>query len=427
MEGPSHSGHLRGAFYTVLSETPSPDEGEIQKPHMTEKPIKLLLIEDNPYDVSLVLEMVEQSDGLFELQTSETLSAALDLLTEGSFDCILLDLTLPDSQGIGTLTTICAHAPNVPVFVLTGSDDQALAVSALEHGAQEYLVKGQFQVENLGRNLRYGMARYKHLSEQKETEKEAPLATIIGVVGAKGGCGTSTIAVHLALELRRQTAQKVLLADLDLNGGIVGFVMKVAHPHSLTDFLLNLRRLDATLYQSLVWKHPSGVDVIQSPGSRGLGSELQDEPVHQLLHFSRPLYSWIVLDMGRLNAVSINLIGAVGELLVVTTPDILGLYETRRIVEKLRGVGRTKHIKLIMNRASKADVQELQETVGMPVHTFCPDSPRELRDAYQAGTLLPAGSPIRTQLASIATELTGIESAKTPKRSFLGLLRRVES
>jgi pilus assembly protein CpaE len=214
-----------------------------------------------------------------------------------------------------------------------------------------------------------------------------------------------------------------LLADLDVNGGIVGFVMKVAHLHSLTDFLLSLKRLDATLYQSLVWKHPSGVDVIQSPGSRSLGTELEDEPVRQLLHASRSLYSWIVVDMGRLNAVSIKLIDDIGELLLVTTPDILGLYETRRIVEKLRGVGRTSHIKLIMNRGSKADVQDLKETVGMPLHTFCPDSPRELQDVYQSGTLLPAGSPIRTQLANLASELTGIESAKAPKRGFLGLRR----
>jgi Flp pilus assembly CpaE family ATPase len=395
---------------------------------MTEKSIKLLLVEDNPGDARLVREMVKQSDILFELQTSETLSGALALLTEGGFDSILLDLSLPDSRGIETLTAIRAHAPNVPVFVLTGSDDQALAVSALEHGAQDYLVKGQFTLESLSRNLRYGMARYKHVSEQKEGEKSTPLATIIGVVGAKGGCGASTIAVHLALELRRQTAQEVLLADLDVNGGTIGFVMQVARPYSMTHFLLNLSRMDATLYQSLVGKHASGVDVLQSPGSKGLGTQQEDEPVRQLLRFSRPLYSWIVIDMGRLNAISINLIADVGELLLVTTADILALYETRRIVEKLRELGRTKHLKLIMNRTSRTDVQvqELEKSIGVPVRAFCPDAPHQLRGAYEAGTLLPDGSPVRTQLASVAKELTGtgIESAQPLKRSFLGLRRR---
>jgi Flp pilus assembly CpaE family ATPase len=395
---------------------------------MRDRPIKLLLVEDNPGDYRLVLEMVHQSDVAFDLQHSETLSGALGQLAQSSFDAILLDLSLPDSTGIRTLTTIRAQAPNVPVFVLTGSDDRELAVSALEHGAQDYLVKGQFNLKTLGRNLQYGMARYKHVSDQKEAEKSTPLATIIGVVGAKGGCGVSTIAVHLALELQRQTTGKVLLADLDPNGGTIGFVSKVANPHGMADFVGNLYRLDAMLFQSLVWKHPSGVDVIQSPGFTGLGNPLQEQPVRQVLQLARPLYSWIVLDLGRINALSSKLVSDVGELVLVSTADILGLYEVRRLAEKLRGLGRTEHLKLIINRTYKSDarLEELHESIGMPID-LCPDSTRELLDAYEAGTLLPAGSPIRTSLANVVTAFTGIEAAKPSKRNFLGLRRRAAS
>src|SRR6202050_3190266 len=156
---------------------------------------------------------------VFEIKTAGSLMDALDLLGNGGFDVILLDLSLPDSDGIGTLTTIRVHAPNVPVLVLTGSDNEALANSALQHGAQDYIVKGQFDGPSLGRALRYAVTRSRQASGHGGDEASTPRAKVIGVLGAKGGTGASTTSVHLALETRRLTGQEVLLMDLDVIGG----------------------------------------------------------------------------------------------------------------------------------------------------------------------------------------------------------------
>jgi PAS domain S-box-containing protein len=122
--------------------------------------IHVLLVEDNPGDARLFLELVRDTGaGRLKLEHVNRLSTALDRLSNGHFDVMLLDLSLPDEQGLNTLTRAHAHAPNVPIVVLTGLDDEALAVKAVRAGAQDYLVKGRVDGDLLVRSLRYATER----------------------------------------------------------------------------------------------------------------------------------------------------------------------------------------------------------------------------------------------------------------------------
>ena len=392
---------------------------------MNNRVLKVLLVEDNAVSAQLVKAMLGRAEASqFEVQTADTLMGALDLLGPGGFDVILLDLSLPDSDGLGTLTTIRVHAPNIPVLVLTGSDNESLANSALQHGAQDYIVKGQFDGNSLGRALRYAVTRHKQAADNPQDETMAPRGKIIGVIGAKGGSGGSTIAAHLALETRKHTGEEVLLLDLDVSGATIGFLMKVDHPYTLLDASLNLHRLDAALWQSLVWKHSSGLDVLQSPGASRFGEQLRDERVRHLLRLAQSRYAWIVVDMGRFNELTINLIGEMNQLLLVATGDVPALYEAKRIVQKLGELGYPPfQTKIILNRASRTDIDvpELEKTFGLPINTFCPEARRELHEAYADGKLLPPGSSLGKQISLIARELTGVQIPEA-KSSLLTLL-----
>ena len=121
---------------------------------------KLLLVEDNPGDARLVKEMLADSgDILFRVHTAESLVAALDALAQGKFDVALVDLSLPDSDGLETLSTIQRHAPGLPIVALTGHDSIAMALAAVERGAQDYLVKGTLTTDSLVRALQYAVVR----------------------------------------------------------------------------------------------------------------------------------------------------------------------------------------------------------------------------------------------------------------------------
>ncbi len=124
------------------------------------KSIRVLLIEDNPGDARLMQEMLSEVRGIpFDLECAERLSAGLARLGQTDIDVVLLDLALPDSRGFGTFARTHAQAPRVPIIVLTGLDDEELAVKAVREGAQDYLVKGQLDSNLLGRAIRYAIER----------------------------------------------------------------------------------------------------------------------------------------------------------------------------------------------------------------------------------------------------------------------------
>lgn len=123
--------------------------------------IKILLVEDNPGDVFLMHLAVREAEmGPIKLERVQRLSEGMDRLRGSAFDVILLDLSLPDSQGIDTLAHALEHASDIPIIVFTTIDDEELAIKAAQMGAQDYLVKGQVDEKLLLRSIRYAIERH---------------------------------------------------------------------------------------------------------------------------------------------------------------------------------------------------------------------------------------------------------------------------
>ncbi|MCP9447391.1 MAG: diguanylate cyclase [Nitrospira sp.] len=122
--------------------------------------LKILLIEDNETDALLTQDILaEWSVGSFEVTHVVRLDEAIDRLARDRFDAVLLDLSLPDGYGLASLGQIQAATPRIPIIVLSGLSDQALALQAVQSGAQDYLVKGRNQGELLARSIRYSIER----------------------------------------------------------------------------------------------------------------------------------------------------------------------------------------------------------------------------------------------------------------------------
>ncbi|MBF1991368.1 hybrid sensor histidine kinase/response regulator [Fischerella thermalis] len=171
--------------------------------------IKILLIEDNLAEARLLQEFLKQAQSHeFTLLNVKRLGDALSLLSNCNeiscdFDVILLDLTLPDSEGLTSLPPLMSQAPTVPIVVLTNTNDDELAIAAVRQGAQDYLVKRQVNVEVLIRALRYAIER-KHTLE-------------------------SLRAVNHALEIRVEERTAELVKAQELNQFKSEFVSMLSH------------------------------------------------------------------------------------------------------------------------------------------------------------------------------------------------------
>ena len=134
--------------------------------------IKILLVEDNPADADLLAELLEVSVGVeWELVPVEFLHEAIAHLSKQPFDVVLLDLSLPDSRGLETLTRLQEVAPDTAMVVMTGLDDEAIALESVRLGAQDYIVKGQITTPLLVRTIRYAIERSQTFQMLKESER----------------------------------------------------------------------------------------------------------------------------------------------------------------------------------------------------------------------------------------------------------------
>jgi phosphoserine phosphatase RsbU/P len=137
---------------------------------VTLAPVRILLVEDNPGDARLIRELLaEEPANPFEIVVADHLAAGLADLAEGSFQLVLLDLSLPDSTGLATFQAVQAHPVRTPVVVLTGLNDEQVGLQAVSEGAQDYLIKGQVDARRLTHALHYALGRSRRVQKLEET------------------------------------------------------------------------------------------------------------------------------------------------------------------------------------------------------------------------------------------------------------------
>jgi len=221
-----------------------------------DKPVRALLIEDNPGDARLIREMLsEVGQGRFDVRHVDRLSTALECLVDGGIDVILSDLSLPDSRGLETFAKVCAQAPQVPIIVLTGLDDEALAVEAVRERAQDYLVKGQIDGNLLVRAMRYAIERKRMEQALRESEEHfraliENTSDIITVTSDDGIMHYVSPSIERVLGYSpEEIVGKQLLSYFhpdDRSDAIVRFAELVQSPESVSSIEFRVRHKDGS-------------------------------------------------------------------------------------------------------------------------------------------------------------------------------------
>ena len=329
-------------------------------------------------------------------------------------DVLFLDLAEAGAILPGILRQIKALSDAPDVIAVHASSDAETILSAIRAGASEYLYPP------LNPSLRVALERIAESRQQRRQPGDGDGRTI-GFLSAKGGCGATTLACHVTLELQRQANKRVLLMDLDAEAGAVRILVKTKTRYSVFDALNNVQRLDANYWKGLVSNGIPGIEVLGGP----LDLQPRDfsgvPQLRHLLRFVRSQYGFVVADLGR--GCSPFLFAALEELdeiFLVITFEVPALHHAKQMIEYLQRRGYPKdRLHLVLNRGSKRSEvtpDELEKMVGQPIHTVIPNHYQELYEAYTAGILLPAGSPLTRHFGRLAARIAGLADGEQPKK-----------
>ena len=392
---------------------------------MSDRILRVLVV-DHAAEAAVVSRMLGAGDRPgFDVRTAGSLVAALDEVARENFDIAIVELSLVDSQGLSTFETILRHAPDLPVVIHTGMANEALALTAVERGAQDYLIKGKITPQALVRVLQYSLVRHQGMKQSRPNP--VTRAKVTGILAVKGGVGATTIAVNLGVELKKQTGGRVLLMDLDTSAKSAAFLMKTDSLYSVANAVANLNRLDAAFWSGVVTRTANGVDLLQSPGTSGYMESPGSERLRHVLRFARTMYDFIVVDLGRLCPLSLGLVEEMTEVFVVTTNGLPEMYEATRVLKKLGelGLGSGNRLKLIFNRLPKGNsltLDDIEKAMGTPVFATVTECQEALEDAYAEGRFLDEKLVLRKQVAQMVAKILGVEE-KALAGGMSGLVR----
>ncbi len=301
------------------------------------------------------------------------------------------------------------------VIALHNTGEPQLILSALRAGAHEFLHPP------LKANFQRALER-KSLEQKKTKERLPPKGKVIGFLSAKGGCGATTIACHTAAELGRQ-GKHVLLADMDLDAGIIRFLMKTKSPYSVLDALNNLHRLDQSYWNALISNGLPGLEIISAPQALVSKQQPNQEQMQNMLTFVRGQYDFSIVDLGRsLNLTAMNALDEIDETYLITTVDVPALHRSKQIIQTLSSVGYGRErLRLVLNRMpQRLDItpDELEKMMSLPVFATLPSDYPSLYEAYSDGSLLPANRRLGKELNRMAIKVAGIQKEKGEKKRF---------
>jgi two-component system, cell cycle response regulator len=174
------------------------------------KPIKILIIEDDLEYASMLQVLFETKAEQFEITHIENIEKALDHLREEQTDIILMDLSLPESSGLDSFLEIYSHAPEIPIVILSKSDNQGLAIKAIRRGAQDYLLKGEIDQNLLIRAVSFAIERHRMLLVLQHLSLKDDLTNLLNRRGF-----LSLAQQQIKIAQRADWESMVLFADLD--------------------------------------------------------------------------------------------------------------------------------------------------------------------------------------------------------------------
>lgn len=339
-------------------------------------------------------------------------------------DLSIVDVRFEPSSALATIERLKAAAPSAGIFAVATAADPELILQAMRAGANEFFTWPPAD------ETFHGAVR--RLSSRRETAQGAkPTSQTYVFFGAKGGAGTTTIAVNCGVEIARLTKRPTVILDLKPGLGEVGLFLGVRPRYSVLDALDNLHRLDREFLRELVTKHKSGLEILAGSDNFDRPGAADSGVIEELFRLLSKQYEHVVIDAGsQVNSCAVAALYAADRIFLVANPDVPSVRNAQRLLERIRELGASgDRVRLLLNRAVEplpVPRRQIENALGHQVHHLFPSDYKTVSTALNSGVpLTMAGnSDMAAQFDHFTRQLIDPSSAVAPsepaKKGLLG-------
>jgi pilus assembly protein CpaE len=312
---------------------------------------KILVVDDDP-NVQRLLGYTLKQEG-YDVVVAADGAEGFKLWGQEDPALILLDVMLPKLDGYqvaGKIRSEEGAASHVPIIMLTAEAEVEQKIRGLRAGADDYLVKPFHPAELLAR-IKSLLARF---APRDTLVGRPPLGRVLAFFGAKGGVGTTTISINVAIALQRELGRRVCLVDGNLQFGDHRVFMDLGLDRKSIVDVVSAPSIDADLLRGVLVEHDSKIDLLLAPPSPETAELVTKEHVATIIDVLRGMYDYVVVDVDkRLDDLNLGIFDTAEHLYVVLTADLSCLKNVRLVLETLGHIGyEGDRIKLILNRAN---------------------------------------------------------------------------
>jgi pilus assembly protein CpaE len=313
--------------------------------------IKVLIVDDVSETCSNISKLLSFDDEIEIVGTANNGKDAIGFCQKNMPDIILMDINMPVMDGIEATEKISVRYPDISIVMITVQGELEYIKKAMVAGARDYLVK-PFTADQLINSV-----KKVHQMESRKNRKKPPAVSskpkVLSVYSPKGGIGTSTIAVNLAVMMQQLTGKKTVLLDLDLQSSDIAVMMDLNLSKTISDIVQDIGFLDWDILNEYLYKHSSGVDVLLAPSEPQYAELVKPEYIEKIIKLLKQHYDFIVIDTSCiLDAFNLSLMNLSDEILLVLALELPTVRRVKKIGELLRELGVSNNVRYVLNRSS---------------------------------------------------------------------------
>lgn len=329
---------------------------------------------------------------------------------------VLIDLASNCDAACELIQTISEVAPAAQIIGLHRYNDSEALLRSLRAGASDFLYMPfdpSAQLEAAERLRRM---------QEPEQLGEREVGKVVAFASTKPGSGASTLSAQTAFCLKKLTGRRVLLVDLDVMGGTIGFYLKLNHAYSVLDAFEHSNRLNAAVWSSLA-AHCAGIDILPAP-ELPASPELPSDRLHNVLQYARLLYDWVIVDLPAIfYRPSLLMLTETDHMFLVSTGELPSLHLARKAISMLGQIGLTKdRYKLLINRVNKRDgigLGDLEKIFNSPVEAMFPNDYFSLHRVVTLGQPLGSDCELGKAIEGLSKKISGGGEAEKKKGAQL--------